>query len=97
MLDKLDKKWIGFVIGLFIPAFSFFCYWLFFYSYIDFPTRFFYFLKEGELLQEVCIACIAVSLLFFYFILNKKAYDLSKGMMYASFIYVMLVLYISML
>ena len=30
MLDKFDKKWAGFVLGIFLPAFCFFCYWLFF-------------------------------------------------------------------
>jgi hypothetical protein len=49
------------------------------------------------MLQEVAIACIGANLLFFYIILNKKAYEISKGMMYASFAYVGLVLYISLL
>lgn len=97
MLDKLDKKWIGFLLGLFIPAFLFFCYWLFFYSQIAFPRIFINYLRNGEMLQEVCIACIAGNLLVFYLLLNKKVYDLSKGMMYAAFIYVGLVLYVSML
>ncbi len=97
MLDKLDKKWIGFLLGLFIPAFLFFCYWLFFHSQMGFPRIFINYLQNGEMLQEVCIACIAGNLLAFYLLLNKKVYDLSKGMIYAAFIYVGLVLYVSML
>lgn len=97
MLDKLDKKWIGFVLGLIIPAFLFFCYWLFFYSQIGFPKIFINYLRNGDMLQEILIACIGGNLLAFYFILNKKAYDLSKGMIYAAFIYVGIVLYVSML
>jgi hypothetical protein len=48
-------------------------------------------------LQEVAIVCVGANLLFFYILLNKKAYEISKGMMYASFAYVGLVLYISLL
>ncbi len=97
MMDKLDKKWIGFLVGLIIPPFLFLCYWLFFHSPIPFPKAFIRYLQMGEMLQEICIACIAGSLLVFYLMLNKKAYDMSKGMIYATFIYVGVVLYISML
>ncbi len=97
MLDKLDKKWIGFLLGLLIPVFLFFCYWLFFHSQMGFPLIFINYLRNGEMLQEICIACIAGNLLAFYLLLNKKVYDLSKGMIYAAFIYVGLVLYVSML
>ena len=97
MLDKIDKLWIGILVGLVFPAFCFFCYWLFFYSQLDFPSAFIRYLRNGDMLQEVAIACIGANLLFFYIILNKKAYEFSKGMMYSSFAYVGLVLYISLL
>lgn len=74
-----------------------FCYWLFFHSQLSFPNGFIKYLRNGEMIQEVCIACIAGSLLVFYLLLNKKAYDLTKGMMYSTFLYVGLVLYVSML
>jgi hypothetical protein len=97
MLDKLDKKWVGMLLGLVFPAFCFFCYWLFLNNQLNFPTGFIRYLRNGDMLQEVAIACIGANLLLFYFILNKKAYEISKGMMYASFAYVGLVLYISLL
>jgi len=49
------------------------------------------------MLQEVAIMCVVANLLIFYLLLNKKAYDISKGIIYATFCYVALVLYISLL
>lgn len=96
MIDKLDKKWIGTLIGVVFPAFCFFCYWLFLHSQLNFPDGFIRYLKNGDMLQEVSIVCVALNLLLFYLMLNKKAYEFSKGMMYSTFAYVALVLYISL-
>lgn len=97
MLDKIDKIWIGLMVGAITPAFCFFCYWLFLHSQISFPGAFIRYLKTGEMLQEVVIACIVSNLLIFYLLLNKKAWDLCKGIIYVTFAYVGLVLYISLL
>jgi hypothetical protein len=97
MLDKIDKIWVGLITGLVIPAFCFFCYWLFKHSQLSFPNGFIRYLRIGEMLQEVAIVCVAVNLIIFYLLLNKKAYDIGKGIMYATFGYVGLILYISLL
>lgn len=97
MIDKLNKKWVGILLGLTIPAFCFFCYWLFVYSQLSFPFGFIRYLRKGDMLQEVTIACVVINLLIFYLFLNKKVYNLSYGMMYATFAYVGLILYISLL
>ena len=97
MLDTLDKKWIGCVIGILFPAFCFLCYWAFFHSAIGFPGSFIKYLQMGQMLQEVTIMCVVANLIIFYLLLNKKAYNLAKGIIYATFGYVGLVLYISLL
>lgn len=97
MLDKIDKLWIGLLVGIIFPAFIFMCYWLFFHSQLGFPMRFIEYLRTGKMLQDVVILCIIANLLVFYLFLNKKAYDISKGMMYTTFAYVGLTLYISLL
>jgi hypothetical protein len=97
MLDKIDKIWIGFAFGLFFPAFCFFCYWLFFHNGLSFPKGFLRYLRLGEMLQEVSIACIVASLVVFYLSLNKKIFDFGRGLIFATFLYVGLVLYISLL
>ncbi len=97
MLDKINKIWIGFLFGIFIPAFSFFCYWLFFHSQLYFPNGLIRYLRSGDMLQEVAIVCVVTNLIVFYLSLNKKIFDFGRGLMYATFLYVGLVLYISLL
>lgn len=49
------------------------------------------------MLQEVAIVCVVANLIIFYLSLNKKIFDFGKGLIYATFLYVGLVLYISLL
>ena len=49
------------------------------------------------MLQEVAILCVGASLLIFYISLNKKIFDFGRGLIVAAFLYVGLVLYISLL
>jgi hypothetical protein len=97
MLDKIDKIWIGFLFGIIFPAFCFLTYWAFFHSQLNFPNGFIRYLRNGDMLQEVVIACIVASLIIFYISLNKKIFDFGKGLIISSFLYVGLVLYISLL
>ncbi len=97
MLDKLDKKWIGFIAGALFPGILFFFYWMLLHSQIGFPVSFLKYLRAGQMLQEVTIMCVVANLIIFYLLLNKKAYDIAKGIIYATFGYVGLVLYISLL
>lgn len=97
MLDKINKIWIGFVLGIIFPAFTFFCYWLFFHNQISFPNGFIRYLRNGNMLQEVAIVCVIANLVIFYLSLNKKIFDFGRGLIFATFLYVGLVLYISLL
>ena len=97
MLDKINKFWIGLLFGCIFPAFNFFCYWLFFHSELTFPKRFIKYLQFGNMLQEVAIICVVTNLVVFYISLNKKIFDFGKGLIIACFLYVGLVLYISLL
>jgi hypothetical protein len=96
-MDKINYKWIGFVFGIIFPSFCFFCYWLFLHSQLNFPNGFIRYLRLGNMLQEVAIACIIANLIIFYLSLNKKIFDFSRGLIMATFLYVGLVLYISLL
>lgn len=97
MLEKINKLWMGFIFGILFPAFCFFCYWLFMHSQLSFPYGFIRYLRMGDMLQEVVIACVIASLVVFYISLNKKIFDFGKGLIIAAFLYVGLVLYISLL
>jgi hypothetical protein len=80
MLDKLDKIWIGLLIGIFIPLFSFFSYWLFLHSQLNFPFGFIRYLRGANTFQDIAIICVTVNLLVFYLFLNKKVYDFLKNL-----------------
>jgi hypothetical protein len=97
MLDKIDKKWIGFLFGAILPLLCFFCYWLFIHNQINFPNGFIRYLRNGNMLQEVAIVCVIANLGIFYLSLNKKIFDFGRGLIIATFFYVGLVLYISLL
>jgi hypothetical protein len=97
MLDKIDKRWIGFLFGAIFPSLCFFCYWLFFHNQLNFPNGFIRYLKNGNMLQEVAIVCVIANLGIFYLSLNKKIFDFGRGLIIATFLYVGLVLYISLL
>ena len=97
MLDKIDKKWIGFLTGIIFPFFCFMCYWLFCHHQLNFPFGFIRYLRAGNMLQEVAIVCVVASLGIFYLSLNKKIFDFGRGLIIATFLYVGLVLYISLL
>lgn len=97
MLDKIDKRWIGFLLGAIFPSLCFFCYWLFIHNQLSFPYEFIQFLRSKDMLQEVAILCVIANLAIFYLSLNKKIFDFGRGLIIATFLYVGLVLYISLL
>ena len=92
--EKLDGYWKGLAIGILIPVFCFFCYWLFRYSYMDFPVKFVKYLMFGQMLSAVIKVCALGDLLIFYLFLNKHMNRASKGIITSVIIYVALVFYI---
>ncbi len=92
---RLDSFWKGLLIGILFPMLLFFCYWLFFYHQIGFPTRFIKFLLFGHLLSNIIKLCGLGNLLLFYVGLNKKMDKFSKGIIVSVLIYVALVAYVT--
>ena len=64
---------------------------------LNFPNGFIRYLRNGNMLQEVAIVCVIANLGIFYLSLNKKIFDFGRGLIIATFLYVGLVLYISLL
>jgi hypothetical protein len=94
-IEKLDKFWIGLLIGLGFPFLVFFFYWMFFYNQISFPVRFVKYLMNGYLLSNVIKLCGLGNLLIFYFGLTKKIDKFSKGIIVSVLAYVALVAYVT--
>ena len=92
--EKLDGFWKGFAIGTLFPAFVFFCYWLFMYSYMSFPMRFIKYLIFGDVLSATIKMCALGNLLIFYFFLNSKLNRATKGIIASVFIYLALIIYV---
>jgi len=92
--EKLDNFWKGLAIGVLFPALCFFCYWLFLYSYMDFPGRFVKYLLVGQMLSSAIKICALGNLLIFYFFLNRGINKASKGIILSVLLYVGLVFYV---
>jgi hypothetical protein len=92
--EKTDGFWQGFAIGILFPVLCFFCYWLFLYSYMDFPVRFVKYLMQGQMLSNAIKICALGNLLIFYLFLNQQMNKASKGVITSVIIYVGLVFYV---
>ncbi len=91
---RLDNFWKGLAIGILFPVLCFSCYWLFRYSYMDFPVRFIKYLMFGQMLSSTIKVCALGNLLIFYFMLNKHMNKATKGIIASVLIYVALVFYV---
>jgi len=93
--EKLDKFWVGLIVGLVFPGIIFFLYWLIFHNYLSFPRGFYRYLKGGYLLSNIIKLCGLGDLIVFYFGLRKKMDKFSKGVIVSVLVYVGLVAYVT--
>lgn len=93
--DKLNKVWIGFLIGILFPGVMYIFYWMFFHHQIAFPVRFTRYLMNGYLLSNVIKICGLGNLLLFYLGLTKKIDHFSKGIIFSVLLYVGLIAYVT--
>jgi len=94
-IQKIDKFWVGLIIGLIFPAIVYYLYWLTCHSQLSFPRGFYRYLVNGVLLSNVIKMCGIGNLLIFYFGLTKKIDRFNKGIIVSVFFYVALVAYVS--
>lgn len=94
-IEKLDKFWIGLLIGIVFPMIMFFFYWMFFLHQLSFPRGFVKYLLGGNLLSNVIKICGLGNLLMFYFGLTKKIDRFSRGIIVSVLVYVALVAYVT--
>jgi len=94
-IQKLDKFFIGMVVGLVFPLLMFVLYWLFFHHQISFPMRFIRYLRNGYLLSNVIKICGLGNILLFYFGLTNKIDKFNRGVILSIFFYVLLIAYVT--
>ncbi len=92
--ERVDKFWMGLLIGIVGPLFLFFCFWLFRHSGTDFPERFIKYLMIGEMLGNTIKLCALPNLLIFYFFLNRNLNSAAKGVIASVLLYLALVIYV---
>lgn len=93
--QKLDNFWLGLVSGIVFPMVVFFLYWAFFHNQLGFPTRFYHYLRGGDLLSNVIKMCGLANLVLFYLALRNKMDRFNKGIVLSVFLYVLLVAYVT--
>jgi hypothetical protein len=91
MWTKVNKLWIGAIIGLIVPWLVFYIYYLFAlnsFSFVD-TVKMTY---RGNLLMKYISLSAIVNLGFFYLSLNKSAYRFGYGVILSMFIYAFVVM-----
>jgi hypothetical protein len=94
-LNKINKFWVGFMIGIVFPVFCFSIYWLFFQRKVDIPQDDIRYLLNKELMINVFKMCCGADLLFFYLGLNKRLVDFAKGIIASVLIYALILAYLT--
>jgi hypothetical protein len=91
MWTKVNKLWIGSIVGLIVPWIAFYIYYLLAlnsFSCVD-TVKMTY---RGNLLMKYISLSAIVNLGFFYLSLNKSAYRFGYGIILSMFIYAFVVM-----
>ncbi|MFO0356982.1 MAG: hypothetical protein ACK50A_08510 [Sphingobacteriaceae bacterium] len=92
---KLNKMWIGLLVGISFPLFCYSIYWLFFQRNVDIPEDDIRYLINKELMLNVFKICCGTDLLFFYLSLNRKMVAFAKGIIASVLIYALILAYLT--
>jgi hypothetical protein len=90
---KFDSVWIGAVTGLISPIISLFAFYLVKYSHISFMKFFNDILLGYGILLPVISLCVIINLLMFFIFVWTNRNQSAKGVLLATFIYALYVLY----
>ena len=75
---KFNHFVLGAAVGLFLPVFFLFCYWLWSYSFMSFIPHFVKYLLMGKVLAPVLSLCVVPNLGAFFLFINKIADSLTQ-------------------
>lgn len=93
--SRLNKLWIGLVLGILFPLFCFFIYWLFFQRDINIPKDDIRYLINKELMINVFKICCGANLILFYLGINKRMVPFAKGIIASVLIYALILGYLT--
>jgi hypothetical protein len=95
LMQRADKAYIGFLVGLIVPMLVFVLYWLFFYHKMNFPFRFVKYLMGGYLLSNVTKLCALFNLGVFYLGLKYETNRFNRGIIYSLIVYIAFIAYLT--
>ena len=90
MKINLNQVYFGLAPGLIFPALIVYLFYLNNYSYVPL-MRFLTVLAENDILTKVISICVLVNLIVFFFFIRKNYLYGARGVMIATFIYVLAV------
>ena len=92
------QKWnhflLGSAIGLALPIFFLFCYWMWSYRFMGFAPDFFRYLLMGKVLAPVLSLCVVPNLGIFFLFINKERYKTGRGIILSTILYGCLIMYL---
>ncbi len=91
MRSKFDAPLVGLILGVIVPLFGVFIFYKFNFKTLDFGEFIDYVSRKGMFPQLLSLSVIANLGLFFTFIW-KKFYYSAKGVIMATFLYVLVVI-----
>jgi hypothetical protein len=91
MWTKINKLWIGAIVGLLVPWIAFYIYYLYALNSFSFEETVKMTYRGNLLMKYISLAAIA-NLGFFYWSLNKSAYRFGYGIILSMFIYAFVVM-----
>jgi hypothetical protein len=89
--NRINKLWIGAIVGIVIPWLAFYIYYLFALNHFSFIDTVKMAYMGDILMKYISLAAIA-NLIVFYLSLNKSAYRFGYGIILAMFIYAFIVM-----
>jgi len=91
MRSKWDKSYVGFIAGILFPAIGFLIFWWWNFDTLSVSEYFSHLLRMNKLPQVISLSVI-MNLGVFYLFLWKKFYYSARGVIGATFFWVLIVL-----
>lgn len=90
MFDKLDKMWIGLLLGLISPVIVLVIFYLINYTHISF-YGFLSKYMEHKALVPLFSLCTVINLGLFFLFIQKEKYYAARGIIFSTLIYAIIV------
>lgn len=90
---KMDKLWIGLIIGLAAPLLTLYVFYLFRFSHLTFTQFYYEILLAGNIVTPSVSLCVIMNLLVFFIFIWTHRYYSARGVLMATIVYACYVVY----